>query len=505
MSDSIVASTSLPEAFRAQVAARPKAVALRHHELGRWKEYTWSALSEQVNIASRALRGLGVVSGSRVAFVMSNQTSWIVIDLAILSLGAISIPLDPGFRPQTLTALLAATETSFVIVGDQEQFDKVRSDDAVRLRALAVVNTRGMGALADKVWIESDTSSARTAATTSGTTTATTAPATSLGTATETRGAEHSNEEVAWDQLVRATAATAVPEIPTLSADAPATIEVTFGPDQPIEYFIRSHRDLVQAADRLLPGVTLHHNDDLLAVASQTRPVERALTEVAWIRDGATLNIGVGGKVRELEQRQVQPTVLHLEVSDLNATADAITTQLGGRGYGPNAANRLLAKQPRIEVCRPSTNDLRVFRALIIGAITLGLAAHVNLRNTVGLLRVLLFFGLLAGAIAIALNTGVAIRPFVRKAFGLARTRLLITEGEPADSTSRVLHALQLSPRSSQSIDRTIGAVPVRIPPTPDAKNESPTMSSLNNAESSAASVALDNGHQLKNQDEIVR
>ena len=62
----IEAAASLPALFAARVAAKPSGIALRHHELGRWKQFTWSDVATRVDRATTALAAIGVRDGSRV-------------------------------------------------------------------------------------------------------------------------------------------------------------------------------------------------------------------------------------------------------------------------------------------------------------------------------------------------------------------------------------------------------------------------------------------------------
>ena len=63
-----------------------------------WHHYSWHDISEQVLACAAALRGRGISAGMRVAIISENRHEWVVSDLAIMLLGAISVPL---FTTQT--------------------------------------------------------------------------------------------------------------------------------------------------------------------------------------------------------------------------------------------------------------------------------------------------------------------------------------------------------------------------------------------------------------------
>ena len=65
-----------------------------------WHSHSWQEISEQVLLCAAALRQRGVSQGMRVAIVSENRKEWVISDLAIMLIGAISVPL---FTNQTST------------------------------------------------------------------------------------------------------------------------------------------------------------------------------------------------------------------------------------------------------------------------------------------------------------------------------------------------------------------------------------------------------------------
>ena len=65
-----------------------------------WHSYSWKDIEEQVLLCARALRQRGVSQGMRVAIISENRAEWVISDLAIMLIGAISVPL---FTNQTTT------------------------------------------------------------------------------------------------------------------------------------------------------------------------------------------------------------------------------------------------------------------------------------------------------------------------------------------------------------------------------------------------------------------
>ena len=65
-----------------------------------WHYQSWQDISDKVLWCAAALRGRGISAGMRVAIISENRHEWVISDLAIMLLGAISVPL---FTNQTGT------------------------------------------------------------------------------------------------------------------------------------------------------------------------------------------------------------------------------------------------------------------------------------------------------------------------------------------------------------------------------------------------------------------
>jgi long-chain acyl-CoA synthetase len=407
------AATTLPQLLLQRASANPKGVALRHHELGRWKQTTWAELLAQVQSIAFGLAKLGVGVGTRVALVGNNHPTMVASDLAALALGAVTIPIEAGLSPVTLTTLIRKTAAEFAVVGDQQQFDKIASDPQAldALATVVIADTRGMRDLEVAAWTGQKVA------------------------------------RLALSQLVRAGIGSTLDFAATAASrrlEDPATVDVYALYGSPTETSVRTHAELVAAAMLHHPNVALHPGDELLAVLSMARPRERALTEVAWLQSGAVLNLGIGGEVEGLELQQVQPTVVQLDAQRLEAMRAGITQRLGTKGFRAKSVLKTLAKHSN--VARPAGRDTRIFRGLGV----LSLAACLLLTNTFrslhGLARVGLCVAILALAAFVAMASGVAVRPFVRKAYGLNRARQLVAFDALGESAITMFSGLHLAP-----------------------------------------------------------
>lgn len=59
---------------------------------GRWHATTWAEANKQVRKLATSLFAQGVTAGDRVALVAENRPEWLIADLAIMTIGAITVP-----------------------------------------------------------------------------------------------------------------------------------------------------------------------------------------------------------------------------------------------------------------------------------------------------------------------------------------------------------------------------------------------------------------------------
>ena len=84
---------TLPELCFAALRKHAKADALNHKRGGQWLHLSADTFMRRVRHVALGLADLGVKSGDRVALLSENRPEWSIVDLAILSLGAINVPI----------------------------------------------------------------------------------------------------------------------------------------------------------------------------------------------------------------------------------------------------------------------------------------------------------------------------------------------------------------------------------------------------------------------------
>src|SRR5712691_9336513 len=92
-----------------------------------WREVSWPEAGERVEALSRALLARGVRRGDPVAVVSRTRFEWILLDWAIMSIGAVVVGLYPTNTASECAYILAHSEAVLAFVEDDEQREKLAS------------------------------------------------------------------------------------------------------------------------------------------------------------------------------------------------------------------------------------------------------------------------------------------------------------------------------------------------------------------------------------------
>jgi long-chain acyl-CoA synthetase len=93
---------------------------------GKWKSISSQEFINQSRAISRALIGMGIKAGDKIAMITSNNRSeWSIMDVGLSSLGAVNVPLYPTISSKDYEYILNHSESIYCFVSDQEVYDKV--------------------------------------------------------------------------------------------------------------------------------------------------------------------------------------------------------------------------------------------------------------------------------------------------------------------------------------------------------------------------------------------
>ena len=84
-----------------------------------WDNISWNKASNLVQDLSIGLKEIGVKKNDKISIIAENSYKWCVIDLAIISLGAITVPGYTTSNEEEIFYLLSHSESSIVFVSSK--------------------------------------------------------------------------------------------------------------------------------------------------------------------------------------------------------------------------------------------------------------------------------------------------------------------------------------------------------------------------------------------------
>ncbi len=116
---------NLAEMFFSNRKEFPDKTAYMYKQDGAWKNITFTDAAAEVEKIAAGLASIGIENGDRVAIVSGNRYHWAYIDYAVLSLGAVLVPVYPSLLPEQVEYILNDSEAKAVIVENEIQSDKI--------------------------------------------------------------------------------------------------------------------------------------------------------------------------------------------------------------------------------------------------------------------------------------------------------------------------------------------------------------------------------------------
>ena len=104
--------------------AKPDALSLKRE--GQWLHIPGDAIIRRVRAVALGLSALGVRKGDRVALLSENRPDWSVVDLAILSLGAVNVPIYTTQAPEQVRFILEDSGARLLFVSGKKVYRHAR-------------------------------------------------------------------------------------------------------------------------------------------------------------------------------------------------------------------------------------------------------------------------------------------------------------------------------------------------------------------------------------------
>ena len=118
----------LPDLLAARASAHPDQVAVEtRSSVGATRKITAAELQRQVEYISCGLVGLGIEAGDSVAILASTSMEWLLLDLSLLSIGAVTVPIYESDSAAQIHHILEDAHVVQVFTATTQQAELVRS------------------------------------------------------------------------------------------------------------------------------------------------------------------------------------------------------------------------------------------------------------------------------------------------------------------------------------------------------------------------------------------
>ncbi|HEY6122774.1 MAG TPA: long-chain fatty acid--CoA ligase [Pyrinomonadaceae bacterium] len=124
--------SSLPGLCLAAVTRHNKADALNQKVEGEWRHVAAKTFVERVRNIALGLAALGIRPGDRIALLSENRPEWSISDLAILSLGAINVPIYTTQAVDQIGFILGDSGTRAIFISNRKLYRHARAALAER-------------------------------------------------------------------------------------------------------------------------------------------------------------------------------------------------------------------------------------------------------------------------------------------------------------------------------------------------------------------------------------
>ncbi|MGA8943564.1 MAG: AMP-binding protein [Thermoactinomyces sp.] len=262
-------SHNLLEMLSHTVRRFPDKTALSWEENGKINKLTYQRLWNMIRDFAFGLEKLGIGPGAKIALIAENHPRWVISEFAVLSLGAITVPIAPDRHPKQIREIIIHADAEGVITDQHPLLEKLH-DCSARLKHYILLNGEAkgtQGALQFETVIQ-------------------------LGQAVAT-------EELDW-------------AYPSIQPSEVAILHYSNECTQTNKGVMLSHNNLINNLESFLYAIPYSKHDHFLSVLSISHPFERIAGYLAPLASGAEISY-ISKKTGWLTaSRYIKPTMLIL-------------------------------------------------------------------------------------------------------------------------------------------------------------------------------------------------
>jgi long-chain acyl-CoA synthetase len=135
-----------------------KVVAMRVKDMGIWQEYTWEDYYLKVKHFCLGLISLGLQTGDKVSILGENKPEWYWAELAVQSARGVAVGIFTDCLPEEVKYYVEHSDSTFVIVHDQEQVDKLLEirNEVPKIKKVIYWDPKGLWSYSDTILLSFD-------------------------------------------------------------------------------------------------------------------------------------------------------------------------------------------------------------------------------------------------------------------------------------------------------------------------------------------------------------
>jgi long-chain acyl-CoA synthetase len=137
--------TNLSTILREQAGKYGDRLAVEKRLNGEWQGISWREYYESARAAGLGLYSLGIRKGERVALLSQNRIEWVVADMGIIGIGAVTIPIYTTLPAHEVGYIIGNSESKIFIAEDKVALQKGLDvlNDCPYLEKIVVIDTTG--------------------------------------------------------------------------------------------------------------------------------------------------------------------------------------------------------------------------------------------------------------------------------------------------------------------------------------------------------------------------
>jgi long-chain acyl-CoA synthetase len=267
---------TIPKLLRKSAQQFDKKIALREKDLGVWHNITWHQYYENVKYFGLGMLTLGLKKGDKISILSENNPEWLYADIGVQAVGGITVGIYPTNVAPQVEYILEHSRSRFVVVGDQEQTDKVLEvkKRLPAIKKVIIIDMKGLRKYSDQLLISFEE--------------------------VVRQGKEaDKNDPTLFEQLVDKTA-----------SEDTALMVYTSGTTGKPKGAMISHRNAIASGENFVQATPLKANDVIVSYLPLCHVAERSFSVIyPLVVGGITVNFAESIDTIQENIREIAPTI----------------------------------------------------------------------------------------------------------------------------------------------------------------------------------------------------